>query len=98
MEEVLDLYQSKPGKPARYDYDYERGGTANVFLSTEPLRGWRTVDVREQRTSVDWAHQIKSLLNEHYPTAEKVRLVCDNLNTSLPPPSARRGTVGLPSP
>jgi DDE superfamily endonuclease len=81
VKETRTPLPAKPGKPQRYDYEYERGGTANVFLFTEPLRGWRTVDVREQRTGVDWAHQIKRLVDEHYPTAEKVRVVCDNLNT-----------------
>jgi DDE superfamily endonuclease len=81
IKETRQPLPAKPGKPLRYDYEYERVGTANVFLCTEPLTGWRTVDVREQRTSVDWAHQIKSLLDDHYPTAEKVRVICDNLNT-----------------
>jgi hypothetical protein len=81
IKETRTPLPAKPGKPQRYDYEYERGGTANVFLFTEPLRGWRTVDVRAHRTGVDWAHQIKSLLDAHYPTAEKVRVVCDNLNT-----------------
>jgi hypothetical protein len=81
IKETRQPLPAKPGQPLRYDYEYERVGTANVFLCTEPLTGWRTVDVREQRTSVDWAHQIKSLLDDHYPTAEKVRVVCDNLNT-----------------
>ena len=81
IKETRQPLPAKPGKPLRYDYEYERVGTANVFLCTEPLTGWRTVDVREQRTRVDWAHQIKSLLDDHYPTAEKVRVICDNLNT-----------------
>jgi hypothetical protein len=81
IKETRQPLPAKPGKPLRYDYEYERVGTANVFLGTEPLTGWRTVDVREQRTSVDWAHQIKDLLDKHYPTAEKVCVVCDNLNT-----------------
>jgi hypothetical protein len=72
---------ARPGKPLRYDYEYERVGTANVFMFTEPLTGWRRVDVSEQRTGVDWAHQVQHLLDDHYPQAAKVRLVCDNLNT-----------------
>ena len=70
-----------PGKPQRVDYEYERNGTANIFLFVEPLGGWRHVNVRERRTSVDWAHEIKELLEVHYPQAPLVRLVCDNLNT-----------------
>jgi DDE superfamily endonuclease len=81
IKETRQPLLAKPGTPLRYDYEYERVGTANVFLCTEPLTGWRTVDVREQRTRVDWAHQIKYLLDDRYPTAEKVRVVCDNLNT-----------------
>jgi hypothetical protein len=81
IQETRQPLPAKPGKPTRYDYEYERIGTANVFLFTEPLTGWRTVDVHEQRTAVDWAQQIKHLLDDQYPHAEKVRLVCDNLNT-----------------
>jgi DDE superfamily endonuclease len=81
IKETRHPLPAKPGKPLRYDDEYERVGTATVFLFTEPLTGWRTVDVREQRTGVDWAHQVQHLLNAYYPDAEKVRLVCDNLNT-----------------
>jgi hypothetical protein len=70
-----------PGSPRRVDYEYERNGTANVFLFTEPLAGWRHVNVRERRTGVDWAHEIEELLEVHYPQAPFVRLVCDNLST-----------------
>jgi hypothetical protein len=71
----------RPGRPPRVDYEYERNGTANVFLFTEPLAGWRHVNVRQHRTSVDWAQEIEELLEVHYPQAPLVRLVCDNLNT-----------------
>lgn len=71
----------RPGSPRRVDYEYERNGTANVFLFTEPLAGWRHVNVRERRTGVDWAHEIQQMLEVHYPQAPLVRLVCDNLNT-----------------
>jgi len=70
-----------PGRPARYEYEYERNGTAVHFLFTEPLAGWRKANVRERRTSVDWAQEMRVLLEEDYPEAEKVVLVCDNLNT-----------------
>ena len=69
------------GRVERYDYEYERVGTATNFLFTEPLSGWRKVQVRERKTAVDWAQEIKTLLEEDYPDAEKVVLVCDNLNT-----------------
>jgi len=72
---------AKPGHPRRLDYEYERKGTANVFMFTEPLRGWRQVTVTEQRTRVDWALAIRDLLDVRYPEAKVVRLVMDNLNT-----------------
>ncbi len=70
-----------PGKPRRVDYEYERNGTANIFMFVEPLGGRRHVNVRERRTAIDWAHEIKELLEVHYPQVSLVRLVCDNLNT-----------------
>lgn len=73
-----------PGAPAREDYEYERRGTANLFLLCEPLRGWREVVVTARRTKVDWAHVVKDLVDVHYPAAEKVVLVLDNLNTHSP--------------
>jgi hypothetical protein len=72
------------GEPTRYDSEYERNGTAVNFMFTEPLSGWRKVKVMEHRTSVDWAHEVKELLDVDYPDAEKVILVCDNLNTHKP--------------
>ena len=71
----------EPGKPERVDYEYERNGTAVNFMFTESLAGWRKVNVRERKTSIDWAYEIKELLDEDYPEVEKVILVCDNLNT-----------------
>jgi transposase len=70
-----------PGRPARYDYEYERNGVCNLFMFFEPLEGKRHVSVTERRTKVDWAMQIKQLLDVHYPNAQKVTLVMDNLNT-----------------
>ena len=69
------------GKPERVDYEYERNGTATNFMFTEPLAGWRKVNVRLRKTAVDWADEIKELLDEDYPDVEKVVLICDNLNT-----------------
>ena len=65
----------------RVDYEYERAGTASIFMFAEPLSGWRKVNVREQRTKVDWALEMEELLRTRYASAEKVILVCDNLNT-----------------
>jgi hypothetical protein len=70
-----------PGQPERYDYEYERHGTANIFLFTEPLGGWRRVVVTDRRTKVDWALQVRELLDVDYPGATRVTLVSDNLNT-----------------
>jgi hypothetical protein len=71
----------RPAQPMRFDYEYERNGTANLFMFCEPLRGWRRVNVTERRTRVDFAFQIKELLDVHYPHADRVTLVMDNLNT-----------------
>jgi|SRR5579859_5133041 len=75
---------TKPGEPARVDYEYERGGVVNLFLFCEPLSGRRWVDVTEHRTKCDWAHQIKDLVDHRYPDAERIVLVMDNLNTHSP--------------
>jgi len=71
----------KPGKPERRDSEYVRHGTCSIFIFTEPLAGWRHTSVRERRTRIDWAHEIKELLDVHYPDAIKVLLILDNLNT-----------------
>ena len=81
IEETRLGYPGKTGRKERYDYEYERKGTAANFMFTEPLGGWRKVSVRERRTSIDWAQEIKELLDRDYPEAEKIRLVVDNLNT-----------------
>ena len=82
--EVREPLAAGPGRPARYDYEYERNGTANLFIVCEPLAGWRHISVTEQRTKLDWAHCIKELVDVHYPEAEKIVLVLDNLNTHTP--------------
>ena len=81
IKETRRKIAAEPGKPERVDYEYERNGTAANFMFTEPLGSWRKVNVRQRRTAVDWAYEIKELLNEDYPEAQKVILVCDNLNT-----------------
>ena len=73
-----------PGQPERIDYEYERKGTANLFMLFEPLAGQRQVKVTERRTAVDFAQVIRELIDEHYPQAEKIVLVMDNLNTHKP--------------
>jgi len=74
----------EPGRVKRHDYEYERGGVVNLFMFCEPLQGRRWVDVTERRTKVDWAHQIKELVDLRYPEAERIVLVMDNLNTHTP--------------
>ncbi len=71
----------KPGRPQRYDYEYERKGMVNIFAFFEPKRGWRHLDVTDRRTAVDFALAMRRLIDEHYPDANKVRVVLDNLNT-----------------
>jgi hypothetical protein len=67
--------------PRRVDYEYERAGTASIFMFCEPLSGWRQVTVRDRRTKIDWAMEVEELLRTRYASAQKVILVCDNLNT-----------------
>lgn len=75
---------AEPGQPERVDYEYERCGTANLFLTGEPLAGRRHITATERRTAVDFAHEVRDLLEVRYPHAEKVVLVMDNLNTHKP--------------
>lgn len=70
--------------PRRCDYEYERAGTACIFMFAEPLAGWRNATARVRRTKVDWAHEMEYVLNTRYRGAHKVILVCDNLNTHTP--------------
>lgn len=79
--EVRVPLPAEPGEPLRYDTEYTRNGTANIFMAFEPLAGQRYTKVTEQRTKVDWAHFIQELVDQHYPHVEKIRLVMDNLNT-----------------
>jgi hypothetical protein len=79
--EVATPIPASPGRPERCDYEYVRNGTANLFMLVEPLRGWRHVNVTSRRTKLDFARQVKELVDVHYPDAEKVTLVMDNLNT-----------------
>jgi len=96
--EVIEPIPAEPGQPERFDYEYTRNGTANLFMISEPLAGWRHVEVTDRRTAVDFAEVVRVLVEEVYPEAEKVVLVMDNLNThklaslyeALPPEQARR--------
>ena len=82
--EVRAPLPPRPGHPAREDYEYVRNGVANLFMVSEPLRGWRHVTVTDQRTGADCAHVLKGLVDVHYPDAERIVLVTDNLNTHTP--------------
>lgn len=103
VAEVRPPLPPEPGKPLRYDCEYERRGTCNIFMFCEPLRGWRHVRVTQRRTRVDWAFALQALLGAEYQEAERVVLVMDNLNTHSPasfyeafaPQEARRLTERL---
>jgi hypothetical protein len=103
VAEVRQPLPPEPGKPLRYDCEYERRGTCNIFMFCEPLRGWRHVRVTQRRTRVDWAFALRDVLDDEYRDAERVVLVMDNLNTHSPssfyeaftPQEARRLTERL---
>jgi hypothetical protein len=98
VAETRQPIPAKPGSPARYDYEYERNGTANLFMMFAPLEGWREVKVTDQHTAVDYAQVLQELSDTHFPEAAKIVLVQDNLNThkpaslyeAFPAPEARR--------
>jgi hypothetical protein len=84
IKEVRKPIPAAPGRPETADYEYERNGTANLFMMFAPLEGQRHVKVTERRTALDYAHVIRELVDVHYATAEKIVLVQDNLNTHKP--------------
>lgn len=98
LADVHDPVPMQPGQVRRYDYEYERGGTANLFVMCQPLVGWRTVKATDRRTKVDFAECMRDLVDVHFPEAELIRVVLDNLNThtfgalyeAFEPPEARR--------
>ena len=81
IRETRTPIPASPGQPERVDYEYERNGTANLFMAFEPLAGRRRVKVTDRRTKIDFAQVIRELVDEQYPKAEKVVVVMDNLNT-----------------
>ena len=81
--EVREAILARPGHPEKHDYEYKRNVVVCGFMFTEPLGQWR-VAIAETRTKKDWAHQVQHLLEVDYPDAEKVILVCENLNTHVP--------------
>ena len=84
LAEARPPLPATPGTPRREDPEYVRHGVANLFLVCEPLRGWREVVVSDRRTRLDWAACVKELADTHYPTADKIVLVMDNLNIHSP--------------
>src|SRR5215467_8273290 len=101
--EVRESLPPAPGHVERRDYEYERHGTANLFVLVEPLAGWRHVEVTERRTKRDYAEVLRYLVEERYPDAERICVVQDNLNThtagalyeTFPPQQARRIMASL---
>jgi len=81
LGDVRDPIPAVPGRDRREDNEYVRHGSCSIFVWVQPLRGWRHVDAQPRRTKLDWAHQVDRLLTCHYPDAESVVLVMDNLNT-----------------
>jgi hypothetical protein len=106
VAEVRPTQPMEPGQPARYDYEYQRNGVANLFLfysPDHPEGGWRHVEVTAHRTKPDFAEQMRALVDEYFPEADCIRVVLDNLNTHTPaalyetfePAEARRLTEKL---
>lgn len=83
VKETRTPIPAEPGHPERYDFEYERNGTANLFMCFAPLKAWRQVTVTDTRTAIDYAHQMKFLVDEVFPDAIAVRIVQDNLNTHV---------------
>lgn len=81
QKEVRTPIAATAKQPKRVDYEYERAGTASIFMVTEPLAGWREVSVRQRRTKADWATEMARLLEGRYADCDKIILVCDQLNT-----------------
>ncbi len=81
IDDVMAPIPAAPGRAKREDYEYERKGTSNLFVFLQPLGGWREVKVTDQRTKRDFGECMKDLVDKHFPNADKIRLVMDNLNT-----------------
>ena len=82
ISEIRPAIPVQPGEPERVDYEYVREGVCVIWMFVEPLGGWRSVRVSERKTAIDWADQVKALVDDpRYAQAERITLVCDNLNT-----------------
>ena len=103
LHDTREPIPAQSSQPRRQDHEYERDGTANIFIGFEPLRGMRFTEVTEQRTRVDWARWVKTLVDERYPAVELIVLVLDNLNVhriaslyeAFPPAEAKRLAMKL---
>jgi DDE superfamily endonuclease len=84
VSEVRQPLTVAPGQPLRYDYEYRREGTCNLFMFFEPLQGWRHIKVTDRRTAQDFAHCMKDLVDTHFPRVRLISVVLDNLNTHTP--------------
>jgi len=84
VAESIEPLPMEPGEPLRYDYQYERNGVRNLFMFSEPLAGWRHVEVTERRTKQDYAQQMKYLVDVRYPDANRITVIHDQLNTHVP--------------
>lgn len=84
VADTLEPLPRQPGRAMRVDYEYERHGVCNAFMLLQPLAGWREVKVTARRTKHDFAHVMRELVDVHFPHAEKIRVVLDNLNTHTP--------------
>lgn len=98
VKEIIEPLSPQPGQKERYDYQYERNGTANIFMICNPIEGWRMAKVTERRTAIDYAHLLKELVDGYFVDAYRITVVQDNLNThspaslykAFPPEEARR--------
>jgi hypothetical protein len=98
VADVVPPLPVQPGQPQRYDFQYERHGSCNLFVLCQPLAGWRHIEVTAQRKTEDFAACMRQLVDVHFPDVEVIRVVCDNLNThspaalyqAFPPDEARR--------
>ena len=84
LKEIRQPLRITEGTPGRYDTEYQRNGVSNLFMIFAPLQGFRHVEVTDKRTSLDFAHICRDLVDQHFPNAAKILLVCDNLNTHKP--------------
>lgn len=84
VQEIITPIPAQPSQTERFDYEYERNGTANLFMLCEPMTGWRHVEVTQQRTAIDYARLLKAIVDDFCPEALKITVVQDNLNTHSP--------------